>query len=170
MCRTETGERRAARGEWNLVGQWLPVFIGVGCLVLMSGCTDKGSFQAMAQQPRYEALENSDFYADQSSALAPQADTVARGELRDDPLLFTGKVNGQVVDTFPFAITGDVLLRGQQRFNIYCAPCHDMAGGGNGPVVRAGFPHPPSFHEQRLRDAPAGHYFCALTACTRRMP
>jgi mono/diheme cytochrome c family protein len=141
------------------------------CSVLLElGCTDKGSFQAMAQQPRYEALENSDFYADQSSARAPQADTVARGELRDDTLLFTGKVNGQVADTFPYAISADVLLHGQQRFNIYCAPCHDMTGGGNGPVVRAGFPHPPSFHEQRLRDAPVGHFFDVITNGQRTMP
>src|SRR5436309_14056809 len=133
MCRTESGECVFAR-------RCLTLLLMSCCVLLELGCTDKGSFQAMAQQPRYEALENSDFYADQSSARAPQADTVARGELRDDTLLLTGKVNGQVADTFPFAISADVLLHGQQRFNIYCAPCHDMTGGGNGPVVRAGFP------------------------------
>src|SRR5207237_8958702 len=121
-------------------------------------------------QPRYEPLENGDFYADQSSARAPLADTVPRGELRDDSLLFTGTLNGEVANTFPFAITGDVLLRGQQRFNIYCAPCHEMTGGGNGPVVRAGFPHPPSFHEQRLRDAPLGHFFEVITNGQRPLP
>ena len=63
----------------------------------------------------------------------------------------------------PLAPTRDVLLRGQQRFDIYCAPCHSEAGDGDGMVARRGFPHPPTFHSDRLRNAPDGHFFQVIT-------
>lgn len=120
-------------------------------------------YQKMAENPRYDPLEPSSFFADGSSARPLPADTVARGHLRDDSLLFTGKVNNEPVDQFPFPITREVLLRGQERFNIYCAPCHGPTGEGDGMVVQRGFSRPPSYHSDRLRQAPVGHFFDVMT-------
>ena len=93
----------------------------------------------------------------------PVEGTVARGQLRTDELLYTGKVNGAVADLFPFPITAADLSRGRERYNIYCSPCHDYTGSGNGMIVQRGFPAPPSFHIDRLRQAPAGHFFDVMT-------
>lgn len=120
-------------------------------------------YQKMAENPRYDPLEPSSFFADGSSARPLPADTVARGHLRDDSLLFTGKINNEPVDQFPFPITREVLLRGQERFNIYCAPCHGPTGEGDGMVVQRGFSRPPSYHSDRLRQAPVGHFFDVMT-------
>ena len=77
--------------------------------------------------------------------------------------LYTGKVNGQLATTFPFPITRQDLERGRERYNIYCTPCHDAAGTGHGIIVLRGFPPPPSYHIQRLREAPVGHFFDVIT-------
>ena len=89
--------------------------------------------------------------------------TVARGQLRLDELLYTGKINGKEADEFPFPITKGDLERGRDRYNIYCTPCHDFTGSGRGMIVLRGFPQPPSFHMDRLRQAPAGHFFDVMT-------
>jgi mono/diheme cytochrome c family protein len=117
----------------------------------------------MHVQPKYLPLEPSDFFADGRSARQPVAGTVARGELRIDEHLYTGKVDGKDADTFPFPITANDILRGQERYNIYCSPCHDYTGSGRGMIVMRGFPAPPSFHIDRLRQAPVGHFFDVMT-------
>ena len=89
--------------------------------------------------------------------------TVARGQLRLDELLYTGKENGVIADKFPFPITRADLERGRERYNIYCTPCHDYTGQGNGMIVQRGFPQPPSFHVGALSTAPVGHYFDVMT-------
>lgn len=114
-------------------------------------------------QPKYLPEEPTDFFGDGRSERPPVPGTIARGQLRLDELLYTGKVNGVEADEFPFAITRADLERGQERFNIYCTPCHDYTGSGNGMIVQRGFPHPPSYHIQRLREAPAGHFFGVIT-------
>ena len=126
--------------------------------VLMTGCR-----LDMHIQPKYRGLEPSSFFADGRSERPVVPGTVARGKLRTDELLYTGKINGQVVDIFPFPITKADLERGQQRFNIYCAPCHDYTGSGNGMIVQRGFPPPPSYHIDRLMKAPVGHFFDVMT-------
>jgi cytochrome c len=83
--------------------------------------------------------------------------------LRIDELFYTGRENGVVADLFPFPITAADLNRGRERYNIYCSPCHDFIGSGNGMIVQRGFPSPPSFHLDRLRMAPAGHFFDVMT-------
>ena len=134
---------------------------GLLCGVLVSGCELR---QAMYDQPRYEPLEASDFFADGQSARLPIPGTVARGQLRLDEHMFTGKVNGALATTIPFEVTVDFLRRGRERFDIYCSPCHDKIGRGNGVVVQRGLRKPPpSFHEQRLLDSPVGHFFDAAT-------
>ena len=137
----------------------------VAFLLLTSGC-----YQKMAEAPRYDPLEPSSFFADGSSARPLPTDTVPRGRLRDDQALFTGKLNGADVDQFPLPITRQDIDRGQERFDIYCAVCHGRAGYGDGMVVQRGFSRPPSFHVDRLRQAPVGHFFDVVTNGFGSMP
>ena len=126
--------------------------------------------QDMYNQPRQKPYSPSDFFADGRSARPPVPGTVARGQLNDDPHLYTGRVNGQLVTTFPFPIDRAILERGRGRYNIYCAPCHDRVGNGNGMVVLRGYRQPPSLHIDRLRNAPVGHYFDVVTNGLGAMP
>ncbi len=117
----------------------------------------------MHVQPKYKPLDPSNFFGDGRSARPEVPGTVAHGYLRTDELLYTGKVNGEPADLFPFPVTRQVLERGRERFNIYCSPCHDYTGSGRGLVVQRGFPPPPSYHIDRLVKAPAGHFFDVIT-------
>ncbi len=117
----------------------------------------------MQDQPKYVPLRESDFFGDSRSARPLVADTVARGELRDDDHLYTGMVGGKPAETFPFPVTRQVLERGRQRYDIYCSPCHDNAGYGNGMVVQRGFRRPPSYHIDRLRNAPPGYFYDVIS-------
>ena len=136
------------------------IFAAAGLLALCAGCR-----QDMHVQPRYNPFDPADFFEDGQSARMPVAGTVPRGDLAMGPqeLLYTGKVNGTVVDEFPFPVTREVLERGRERFNIYCEPCHGMAGDGDGMIVQRGFRHPPSLHSASLRTAPAGHFFDVIS-------
>jgi mono/diheme cytochrome c family protein len=91
------------------------------------------------------------------------AHTVARGHLEADQAFYRGKIGTNLVTTFPITITRETLERGRERFEIYCAPCHGRTGAGNGMIVRRGYPAPPSYHIDRLRQAPAGHFFDVIT-------
>jgi hypothetical protein len=135
------------------------------CSVLAAGCR-----QDMHDQPKFIPLRQSDFHSDARSARPIVDGTVARGLLRDDDLLETGKVNGQDATEFPFPVTAQVLARGRERYDIFCAPCHDRTGRGNGMVVRRGYRQPPSYHIDRLRQAPVGHYFDVITNGFGAMP
>jgi mono/diheme cytochrome c family protein len=126
--------------------------------LLVAGCR-----QDMHNAPRYKALRGSDFFADGRSARNLVPGTVARGWLRDDEALYTGKIAGQAVDQFPFTIGHDELVRGQQRFNIYCTPCHGRLGDGNGMVVQRGFRQAASYHNDRLRGEKVGYFFDVIT-------
>ncbi|HUY12386.1 MAG TPA: cytochrome c [Terriglobia bacterium] len=117
----------------------------------------------MHVQPRYDPLAPTSFFADGRSERPAVPGTVARGELRTDELLYTGKINGQFANVFPFPITQKDLERGRERYNVYCTPCHDYTGSGKGTVVRRGFALPPSYHIQRLVQAPVGHFFDVMT-------
>lgn len=117
----------------------------------------------MHLQPKYLPYAKTDFFADGRSERQPVPGTVARGQLRTDELFYTGRENGVVVDKFPFAITRADLERGRERYNVYCTPCHDYTGSGRGMIVQRGFPQPPSYHIQRLREAPVGHFFEVMT-------
>ncbi|HYJ93347.1 MAG TPA: cytochrome c [Vicinamibacterales bacterium] len=119
--------------------------------------------QDMHDAPRYEPLEASAFFDNGGSARMLVANTVPRGYLREDELLYTGKASGQFANMFPMAVTADVMARGQERYNVFCSPCHGRTGVGNGMIVQRGFRQPPSYGEQRLRDAPAGYFFDVMT-------
>lgn len=126
--------------------------------------------QDMQDQPRYKPLAATDFFGDGRSARPLVEDTVARGHLRLDDALYTGKSGDTDVDTFPFPITRADLLRGQERFNIYCSPCHSRVGDGNGMVVRRGFRQAANYHSDKLLKAPVGHFFDVMTNGFGAMP
>jgi len=117
----------------------------------------------MQDQPKYKNLRGSAFFSDHRSARPVVADTVARGFLYADQRFLTGKENGQPVATLPVPLTRELLERGRGRYGIYCTPCHGLTGNGLGIVVQRGYRQPPSFHIDRLRDAPVGYFFDVQT-------
>ena len=96
--------------------------------------------------------------------------TVARGHLNENALLYTGKLNGADATVFPFPVDARVMARGRERFDIFCSPCHGRTGQGDGMVVRRGYRHPPTYHQDRLRSAPVGHFFDVITNGFGAMP
>jgi mono/diheme cytochrome c family protein len=124
----------------------------------------------MHDQPKYVPLRESAFFDDSRSARPVIAGTVARGQLNDDPLLATGKLNGADATVFPAPVDAKAMLRGQERFNIYCTPCHDRTGSGEGMIVQRGYKQPPSFHDPRLRSVPDGYFFQVMTNGFATMP
>jgi hypothetical protein len=130
-------------------------------VLLLAGCR-----QDMHDQPRFKPLSKSDFYTDLRSSRPLVEGTVARGQLHENAYLYTGMMGNSATpgDYMPFPVTRDVLARGQERFNIYCAPCHSRLGDGNGIVPSRGFAKmPPSFHIVRLQKAPLGYFFDVIT-------
>jgi len=114
-------------------------------------------------QPYYRPLAQSDFFGDERSARLPVEGTVARGDLHEDTYFYTGRINNAPGDSMPFPVTKEVLERGRERFNINCTPCHGRVGDGNGFVPSRGFKRPPSYHIERLRKEPIGHFFDVMT-------
>jgi mono/diheme cytochrome c family protein len=124
----------------------------------------------MHNQPKYRGLRPSAFFTDGSSARPLVEGTIARGTLHDDATFFTGKRGQEAATELPFPLTQELLDRGQERFNIFCAPCHDRAGTGHGMVVQRGYVQPPSYHIDRLRAAPVGYFVDVMTNGIRTMP
>ncbi len=140
----------------------------------------------MQDQPRLKYYKQSDFFADKRGSRDQVENTIARGHLYDNKAFYTGKIDNpnpnapaatatdakgntvvtsfpNDVDAFPVPVTKELLDRGQERFNIYCIVCHGPLGNGDGMVVRRGFPNPPTYHDDRLRNAPVGHFFDVIT-------
>jgi mono/diheme cytochrome c family protein len=117
----------------------------------------------MANQPKANPLSESDFFSNGTNARQLPPHTVVWDEAHEDAALYTGLTNGIYVTRLPMKLTPELLARGQERFNAMCAECHDRTGSGNGMVVQRGFPQPPSFHVNRLRNAPIGHVFDVIT-------
>ena len=134
------------------------LFLLFAATALLVGCR-----QDMHDAPRYEAFEASSTFADNRASRTAPTGTVARGWLREDEALYTGKLAGQTVDEFPFAIGRAELLRGQERFNIYCTPCHGRLGDGNGMVVQRGLRQAASYHQDRLRQEKVGYFYDVIT-------
>lgn len=143
------------------VKPWRRIRLGIflAVLALASAACDQ-----MQDQPRYEPYEFSEFWEDGTSARPVPANTVPRQEAQMDSSFLTGRSDdGELLQDFPIEVTLQVLERGQERYDIFCSPCHGLTGEGDGMIVQRGMPAPPSFHEQRLRDAPPGHYFDVIT-------
>jgi len=131
----------------------------LAAITVLSGCRID-----MHVQPRENPLSRSDFFADQRSERQPVEGTVARDELYADTYFYTGKIGSAPGDYMPFPATKEVLERGRQRYDIFCAPCHSRLGDGNGFVPQRGFSHvPPSYHIPRLEKAPLGYFFDVIT-------
>ena len=125
--------------------------LGVGCR------------QDMHDQPKIEPLEASAFFPDGRGSRPLVEGTVARSEPLGEPPYLTGKQGGQLVQQAPVAVSGAVLARGRERYNVFCSPCHDRVGTGNGMIVQRGYRQPPSFHDSRLRGEPDGYFFDIMT-------
>ena len=121
--------------------------------------------QDMHDQPKLKPLRASDFFSNGQSALPPVEGTVPARAAAVSPVTDESKAT-----TLPFELTPQVLDRGQDRFNIYCAPCHGALGAGNGMIVQRGFRAPPSYHIDRLREAPIGHFYEVMTNGFGAMP
>jgi mono/diheme cytochrome c family protein len=154
--------RREARGAMGV-----SMRLGAACLFVVAAA---GCRQDMHNQPKAIPLRESVFFKNASTARPLVEGTIARGTLQDDAAFFTGKNGAAEVDALPFALTAEVLDRGEQRFNIYCTPCHGLSGEGDGMIVRRGYRQPPSYHIDRLRQAPLGHFYDTITNGFGAMP
>jgi mono/diheme cytochrome c family protein len=142
-------------------------FAGVAGFAFFTGV---GCRQDMHDQPRYDPMREATFFTDARSARPLVEGTVARGQLREDQLLYTGQVNGAPATVFPFPVDARVMTRGRERYDVFCAPCHGRTGQGDGMVVLRGYRRPPSMHQDRLRSAPPGHFFDVITNGFGAMP
>jgi hypothetical protein len=139
--------------------------LGLLGVLALAGCR-----QDMHDQPYQRPFTESDFYPDKRSERPVIQGTVARGQLNDDAYYETGMVGNTPGDYMPFPVTDQVMERGRQRFNIYCAPCHSRVGDGKGMIVQRGFKQPPSYHIERLRKAPLGYFVDVMTHGFGAMP
>ena len=147
--------------------------IPIGCLLavgllLIAGCSGESGVeklrQAMYNQPKYKPFGGSAFFGDGRAMRPVVPGTVAQGQLREDTGFYAGKTaEGEPVSAFPFVVTREVLERGRERYDIFCSPCHDRAGTGQGMVVRRGFRRPSSYHIDRLREVPVGYIYDVIT-------
>ncbi len=127
--------------------------------------------QNMYSQEKYKAQAQNPFFEDGSAMRLPVSGTVARGYLRDDVAYYEGKTkDGDTLLLAPVAYTMETMLRGQERYNIYCAPCHSRVGDGKGTVVERGYTPAPTYHDNRMRNVPDGHIYLTITNGIRNMP
>jgi cbb3-type cytochrome c oxidase subunit III len=140
-----------------------------GWLAAIALCA-AGCHTDMYNQPRYDPLEGSEFFPDMRSARPRVAGTIARGHLPADVTRETGRKGDKFVERLPLEVTPALLKRGQERFQIYCTPCHSRIGDGNGIVVLRGYRRPPTFHSDRLRGLPDGQIFDTITRGFGVMP
>jgi mono/diheme cytochrome c family protein len=126
------------------------------CLILMAGCDHLR--QDMGSQPKNKALSPSEFFADGRSERPPVENTVARNSIAEDELFVAKDSNN-----FPVAVNLALLERGEERYKIFCSPCHGLQGDGNGMVSMRGMKHPPSYHQPRLRQVSNGYLFDVVT-------
>jgi cytochrome c553 len=134
------------------------VWAAVAAAVCTAACR-----QDMHNQPRYKPFAATSFFGDGRSERPTIEDTVARGQLHLDQARYTGKENGKDIAYFPIQITRADIARGQERFNIFCSPCHGRLGDGHGMIVARGLRQPPSYYDPRLVNAPVGHFFDVMT-------
>lgn len=137
---------------------WIPL-----CLLLAACHID------MYDQPRYTANQPSDFFEDGRAMRPPVPNTVPMTDEPPDSVMLTGRANGELAVELPMELTAELLERGQTRYNAYCAPCHGLAGDGNGVIAYRGGIQVPSLHNDRLRTVPVGYFFDVITNGINRM-
>jgi mono/diheme cytochrome c family protein len=153
------------RSSANLCGLCVKSVFIASLVGFVVGCR-----QDMHDQPKYRPFRKSTFFGDERSARPQVAGTVGRGQIHEDSLLFSGKSGAAFADTFPAPVDEALLRRGQERYRIYCSPCHGLLGRGDGMVVRRGYRPPSSFHVERLRAQPVGYFFDAISHGFGAMP
>ena len=124
----------------------------------------------MHNQPKFYPQRGTDFYADGRSVRPQVENTVARTQLHEDAYFYTGMVNGKEGDALPFPVTLQVMEKGQERYNVYCTPCHSRVGNGAGMIVDRGYHPAGNFHTARLQAAPLGHFFNVISNGYGAMP
>lgn len=139
--------------------------VGLVLVVILTGCR-----QDMHNQPKFYPQRGTKLYVDGRSARLQVQNTVARGQLRDDSYFYTGLVSGAEGSTMPFPVTMDVFARGQERYNVYCTPCHSRVGNGVGMIVQRGYAKAGNFHTARLNAAPLGHFYNVIANGYGAMP
>jgi mono/diheme cytochrome c family protein len=148
-------------------------------LVLMVSCFRGGTSEKppihlnpnMDNQPKYKAQAESNFFVDGRTMRMPIEGTVAQDELFADKALYFGKKeNGGFVKASPVSVDDELLARGGQRYNIYCAPCHNTSGDGKGIIISKGFLPPPNFHQDKYRQYPDGQIYDVISNGFRNMP
>ena len=137
----------------------------MAAMLVLAGCR-----QDMHDQPKFFPQRGTSFYADGRSARPQVENTVARNQLHQDAYFFTGLQDGKEGDGLPIPLTAEVMQRGQERYNIYCTPCHSRVGNGAGMIVQRGYRPAGDFHTDRLRNAPLGHFFNVMTNGFGAMP
>ena len=140
-------------------------FCAMAATLVLAGCR-----QDMHDQPKFFPQRGTDFYADGRSVRPQVANTVARNQLHEDGYFYTGMVAGKEGDALPFPVTMQVLERGQERYNVYCTPCHSRVGNGAGMIVQRGYSPAGDLTGDRLSAAPLGHYFHVMTNGYGSMP
>src|ERR1700752_1695271 len=159
---------------------------GIGVLLVVVCGAGGACRRDMQDQPKMKPYRGTSFFGDGLSMRQPIPGTIPRGFLRTDTELFTGKkakssssvstaastTNPYTddIDTFPFPITKETVIRGKERYEIFCSVCHGLTGNGDGMIVRRGFRRAASFNDDRLRQAPVGHFFDAVTNGWGAMP
>ena len=159
------------------------------CLLLTASCLlALGCRYDMQDQPRYKAHKKSDFFKDGKAMRELPEGTVSRGNLREDKAFYTGKMENaggatavpaqtttdasgntlvtsfpDAITDFPVPITEELVNRGEERYKVFCIVCHGPVGNGDGMIVRRGFPKPPTYNDDRLRNAPVGHFYDVIT-------
>jgi cytochrome c553 len=132
--------------------------VAVSLAGLVCGCRHE-----MYDQPRSDPLEKSDFFPDGAASRPLVAGTVARGHLDEDEAFYNGMIGTNLVTEFPMPVTRQVLERGKERYEIYCSVCHARTGDGDGMIPQRGYPAPPTFHKDSMRQAPVGHFYDVIT-------
>ena len=168
--RTEIAERTINAEIAENAESRTSAFSAISALILVSAIFVTGCRQDMHDQPKFTPLRESAFFGDVRSARPLVAGTVAQGHLHEDAFLETGKSGSGDASAFPFAVDRDLMARGRERFDIFCAPCHGRTGAGDGMVVRRGYRRPPSYHDDRLRQAPVGHFIDVMANGFGAMP
>ena len=163
MLRPGRSFRRLALGVCQTRG--FAIACAAGALLLAAGCR-----QDMQNQPRMFPQRGTTLFADGRSARPQVEHTVARGQLYEDEYFYTGLMNGKEADMLPFPVTMTVLARGQERFNVYCTPCHSRVGNGAGMIVQRGYKPAGNFHDAKRLAEPLSHYFYVMTNGYGAMP
>jgi mono/diheme cytochrome c family protein len=153
--------RAYSRAFGNAPGKATQLCRGAVLVLLAAAVT--GCRQDMHDQPKYRPFRESEIFADKRSARPFVPGTVARGTLREDAVLYTGKSGGDFVTEIPVKVTADLLARGQAQYQVFCAPCHGRTGRGDGMIVQRGFKKPSSYHVDRLRQMPIGYFYDVMT-------